>query len=381
MDTTSLLLALLRHAVCGIELNRDAADACTPQNLEQVYALAQKHDLAHLAAHAVENLSIAECEPIKSLRKAKMAAIYRYTKLDYELERICSTLDGAGISFMPLKGTVLRPFYPEAWMRSSCDIDVLVRPEALQDAVLHLENAGYRRSGKGHHDVSLFSPSGVHLELHYSLTDHTDSDPLREILDGIWEKAERKEGADNHYLMPDSYFYLHHIAHMANHFLRGGCGIRACLDIWILNHRMDANTAQREALLAQGGLLAFAKAAEKLAECWFSGQTPDQKTLHFSECVLNGGIYGTGANGAIMYKAADAKLRIPFHRILIPMDDLRYAYPILDKKPWLMPLCQVLRWFRLVDILRVELKKRAASRRVSRNTEDKTRQLLQYLQL
>jgi hypothetical protein len=82
-----------------------------------------------------------------------------------------------------------------------------------------------------------------------------------------------------------------------------------------------------------------------------------------------------------MYKAADAKLRIPFHRILIPMDDLRYAYPILDKKPWLMPLCQVLRWFRLVDILRVELKKRAASRRVSRNTEDKMRQLLQYLQL
>ena len=381
MDIIALLFALLRHAACGEKLTDETINACTAQNLEQVYTLAKKHDLAHLVAHAVEGLDLLPCELLDMLKKEKVTAIYRYTRLDLEFARICSILEQAVIPFLPLKGSVLRPLYPEGWMRSSCDIDVLVRPETLQDAVTHLEKAGYRRKGKGHHDVSLYSPSGVHLELHYRLTDQADPEPVRKALDTVWENAERKQGTSNHHLMTDGYFYLYHMAHMANHFLRGGCGIRACLDIWVMNHLVTRNTAERETLLAQCGLLAFANAAEMLADYWFSGRTPDPQTLHFAECVLNGGIYGAKDNGAALQKAADTKLRIPFRRILIPMEDLRYSYPILDKKPWLMPLCQVLRWLRLGGILCGVLKKHAAAQKISQDTERKTRQLLQYLQL
>ena len=30
------------------------------------------------------------------------------------------------IPFLPLKGSVIRQYYPEPWMRTSCDIDILV---------------------------------------------------------------------------------------------------------------------------------------------------------------------------------------------------------------------------------------------------------------
>ena len=48
-----------------------------------------------------------------------MIAIYRYEKINYELNRLRSALNEAQIPFIPLKGSVLRQYYPEPWMRTS----------------------------------------------------------------------------------------------------------------------------------------------------------------------------------------------------------------------------------------------------------------------
>ncbi|MBO4954226.1 MAG: nucleotidyltransferase family protein, partial [Clostridia bacterium] len=36
------------------------------------------------------------------------------------------------IDFMPLKGAVIRQYYPEPWMRTSCDIDIHVKKDRLE---------------------------------------------------------------------------------------------------------------------------------------------------------------------------------------------------------------------------------------------------------
>ena len=61
METTVLFFTLLRHAVCGETLNLETIKACSPEKLEEVYALANKHDLVHLVAHALEAAEIPEC--------------------------------------------------------------------------------------------------------------------------------------------------------------------------------------------------------------------------------------------------------------------------------------------------------------------------------
>lgn len=382
METTALLFSLLRCAVCGEELNEEAQKACTSQEeLAKVYTLAKKHDMAHLAAHALEKLDLPECEAVVKLREAKSVAIYRYLRLDHEFEKICGILEEGKVPFMPLKGSVLRDCYPEPWMRSSCDIDILVKPENLWDAVMLLEKEGYQRKGKSHHDVSLYAVNGVHLELHYELIEETDPVPVKRFLNTVWECAEQKVGTEQQYLMSDGMFYLYHIAHMASHFLRGGCGIRTCLDIWILNHRVPGDLVGREQILNQSGLQAFAVAAEKLSEYWFSGVPTDEDTVCFGDCVMRGGIYGNRDNGAAVKRAAETKLHIPFHRLVIPYEDLRYYYSELDRKPWLMPVCQVLRWFRIAGILRNQLRRHADARKVSDRTEARLQQLLHYLGL
>ena len=70
-----------------------------------------------------------------SFKNARLMAIYRYEQSRYELNRICKTLNDAQISFVPLKGAVIRNYYSEPWLRTSCDIDVLVREEDLKQAV------------------------------------------------------------------------------------------------------------------------------------------------------------------------------------------------------------------------------------------------------
>jgi hypothetical protein len=51
--------------------------------------------------------------------------------MKHEFERICLVLEKAKIPHIPLKGSVLRKLYKEPWLRTSCDIDILVQEETL----------------------------------------------------------------------------------------------------------------------------------------------------------------------------------------------------------------------------------------------------------
>jgi hypothetical protein len=97
-----------------------------------------------------------------------MVAVYKYENLNYEYGRLCKTLDEAKIPFIVLKGAVIRKYYPEPWMRSSCDIDILVKESDLERATEVVKTElGFTVTDKTHHDIQMYSPSGVMFELHF----------------------------------------------------------------------------------------------------------------------------------------------------------------------------------------------------------------------
>ena len=222
MNHKELLFGFLRSVVCGGQVTEEMKNACTEETLAQVYKLAAHHDLAHLVGQAISKLSIAESEGAKKCKNAAMVAFYRYTQIQYEYQRICDLLEKEQIPFIPLKGSVLREYYPESWMRTSCDIDILVTPEILETAAKALtEQLGYERKGKGDHDISLFAATGVHLELHYCAVDEGRMPQAQKVLAGIWEDATSAPGKQYHKCMSDQMFYFYHLAHMAKHFENG----------------------------------------------------------------------------------------------------------------------------------------------------------------
>lgn len=379
METTALLFALLRHAVCGEQLNENTVTACTPDNLEPVYALAEKHDLAHLVAHSTEGLQLPACDVLNKLRKTKLTAIYRYSKQDYEFQRIRGILENAKIPFIPLKGSVLRQYYPEPWMRTSSDIDVLVKEEDLSAAADEFIRCGWteRKKSAPDHDRSFYSATGVHLELHFSLAENmANVDP---ILDQIWDHCVLSEGSQYEYRQSDDFFLFHHMAHMAHHFLFGGCGLRPILDLWVLKKADCSHTATFRQLCDQACLGTFSDCAMELSGIWFEGKDSSPLMQQVEQYILQGGTFGNLGNKVLINQAnSGSRAANMKQRIWQPFDLLSMYYPILRKHRWLFPFFQIVRWFRIIlsGRLRLSLLEIRTANSISQQQLEGTTQIL-----
>ncbi len=384
MDTAQLLFALIRIAVCGMQPTQQLQDACTPAALEAVYSLAKKHDLAHLAGQGASKLQLPDCEALQACKKAAMQVFLRHARQEYTLRSVCDLFEQAQIPFIPLKGSVLRDFYPEGWMRTSCDMDILVHEEDLSRAQPILEAKGWVYREKTSHDLAFTSPDGIHLELHYSTIEDYVSESGKKIMDGIWQDSQPLPDKQFHRVISDALFYYYHMAHMAKHFVHGGCGIRTFLDIWILNHRMEFDPAARQAFLAEGGLTAFAAAAHTLSEIWFSGAPMDENSLLLQEFVLSGGTYGSLQNRVSLQQGQQGgKLQFALNRIFLPYDILKHQFPVLQKHKWLTPVFHLVRWFRLIFCggMKRSVRELQTTAAVSNDEQASVQALIQHLGL
>lgn len=132
------MMDLIASEVCGMTIDRSQYEL-TDEELVKLYKLSKSHDLAHLVGDVlIKNDLIGDGEIKAKFQKQIMLAVYRYEKINYELGRLRKVLNEAEIPFIPLKGSVIRQYYPEPWMRTSCDIDVLVHESDLSVLFRHL---------------------------------------------------------------------------------------------------------------------------------------------------------------------------------------------------------------------------------------------------
>ena len=351
VTTEAVMFSLLRAEISGGTVSEEVKASLSEEMLAEVYGLAKKHDLAHIVGDALSKLGLlGDNEISRNFKKAAMQAVYRYVQLNSEYQKICKTFEKAQIPFIPLKGSVLRNYYPEPWMRTSCDIDILIHETDVQQAIDALsEKLQYKYSSQWFYEYSLFSPNGVHLELHCNTIEKVDNKASEAVLETVWEMSDPENGFAHKQVMTDEMFYFYHIVHMAKHFLHGGCGIRPFLDLWILNHRVESNQKERYALLSKGAMMKFAAAAEKLSEVWFGDLEPDSLSCQLAHFVINGGTYGNMENNVIINQTTKgSRLQYILSRIFMPYDTLQYTYPVLQKCKWLYPLFLVVRWFRML---------------------------------
>lgn len=347
-----LLLDVSAAALREEVLPADFANEIDAQTVEQLIKIAKTHDLSHLLSHVFtkSKLSVGDAVQQQFFFQQHYSAVMRYERFSYELKRICDVLEQAEIPHIPLKGSVLRKYYPEPWMRTSCDIDILVHPEDIERAKQAvIQELGYEFVSKGRHDLGFFSESRVHFELHYSLIESDAVGQADKPLEKVWKYATPAKGKSFQYVLSDGMFYYYHLAHMAKHFVQGGCGIRPFMDIWILQHRMDSEPKERERLLKKGGILAFERQSAYLTEVWFGSAQHTEISQQMQEYLLGAGVYGSLSNRvAVEQIKKGGKLQYAWTRIWLPYDRLRFHYPILEKQKWLFPLFQVRRWGKLI---------------------------------
>lgn len=344
-----LFFTLLRSAICGTKLTDNEINHYSDDVFRDLLKMSSKHSIANLIVLGLRDNKLIDRNGAETQRYILKTA-YRCECMQNEYKNLCDVLEKAQIPFIPLKGSIIRQYYPEAWMRTTCDIDILVHEEDIEKAKALLVNEHcYTDHGKGSHDVSLYSPRGFHIELHYSLIEEGRANESAVVLENVWNMVTVRQGWEYFYEMPDDLFYFYHIAHMAKHFENGGCGIRPFIDLWILDRLDSVDTSKRDSLLNKGKLLTFANVARRLSRIWLENAEHDNVTLQMEEYILRGGIYGNNTNRImVQQQKKGGRIKYALSKIFIPYDVIKFHYPILQKHRWLTPFMEVRRWCKLI---------------------------------
>jgi hypothetical protein len=148
------------------------------------------------------------------LESAVAGAVARHQRALADLSDIDGVLAPRDLPFLVVKGPVLAALHGPPGLRSYVDLDILVRPEDVESAVLALEAAGFRLLDRNWallhredvHELRLQSPVGGPVDLHWSLGRgpwRNDHSPSFQLLDerGRWlrlgETRARVMGAED----------------------------------------------------------------------------------------------------------------------------------------------------------------------------------------
>lgn len=341
--TMEIMTRLISYAICNGEIDKESVTSLTDDELKRIFALSKRHDISHIIGYALTKLKVKMSGALsQEILSEQMVAVSRYEQQNYEYERVSNILNDIKIDFIPLKGAVIRKFYPEPWLRTSCDIDILIKEQDLDKAVKSLEIKGYRFEKREYHDISCFSSSGVHIELHFSLLEKEEN--LDRVLKQAWEHTVLEY--KHRYKFTDEFYLFHYFSHAMYHFLHGGCGFRSLIDLWVIENRMGLSVENSKELLQKANIYTFSEELTKLTKICFENVESNDFSDTLLRYILKGGVYGSLSNNMALNKEKTKnRLYYTLKRWLLPYKDMKEIYPKLRKYPILLPYYWLKRLF------------------------------------
>ena len=362
--TSEQLLYLMACALQGVSAREEIlADA----DLKQLLIMARRHSVASMVCMALEKTTIfanADEAAKKQWLEVKNKAIRKNMLLDAERKAILHELETQGIWYMPLKGSILKDWYPKPGMREMADNDILVDPSGREQVQEIFQNRGYKTVSfrKSNHD-EYEKPPIYNFEMHVSL--------FRGIYKGLAEQYENVkerllpvDGTACQFAFTPEDFYVFVLAHAHKHYSRSGTGVRTLADIYVMDRHlgdiMDWNEVEQK--LTQLGIAEYEQHSRVLAEKLFSAVRPlaetelteDEKEMLLYYC--NATTYGTVDNRVnnrlheLQENSEDIKLwtKVKYCcvRLFPGREFCKFAYPFVYKHPWTLPFFWV---WRIVD--------------------------------
>ena len=329
------LMLLLRCAANGTA--PDAAQAAR-MDLDAVYLLARRHMLSACAALALERAGLEDARS----RDALSSALRRAAAFDGAMRQVTQAFDQAGLWYAPLKGAVLKDYYPAYGLREMADVDLLIDPAREDEAQRLMEQLGFalQRQGSACHRVYRRGPT-VAFELHSALFAPAHGEKLHTYYKDIGSRLVPALGSARRFTDEDFYLYL--CAHAWKHFSAGGAGLRLLMDLYLYTGKtaLDENTIQREA--KKLGLARFEAQMRALSRAVFAGEGEiDEGLLNY---MLDSGAQGSQAHlvqnrraGSSPLRYALSRLRVPFHKSDPAYSAYAARYPLFYRRRILLPL-------------------------------------------
>lgn len=347
MTNTEIMMDLIKTVLSGLHIEN--RPNLTEADYAEIYKTARRHDVLPMVSEGLyKNDILPGNEQGAAFKKAQMSAAVRFSRFEQERAKIAEMFERDKIRYIFLKGSEINKYYPENYMRTQCDIDVLVKNEDIGAVSEMFKEQGYEELEPDPHELTYVSRAGIHVEVHFLLTEEYN-EACDILLGAVWDNVYLKDFSRLQCFMKTEFFLFYHIAHMAKHFINGGCGIKPFIDLWIINHRIDVNSEEVDELLKKCNLYTFYCRAEYLSEVWFGDMPHTELSKRVENYVLNAGVYGTEENNAAMAQCRKgSKGKHLAERIFLPYETMLRYYPILKKCPIILPFAHIYRWCKVL---------------------------------
>lgn len=333
------MLYLIR---CVLHNKIPAKEKLDKMNLLQLYEVAQAHSLTAITAYALEYGGINDTKFKESKSKAIRKAIY------FEIERsaITSKLEKAGIWYMPLKGIILKEYYPQTSMREMYDNDILFDNKYIAEVKQIMRSLGYHMSSEiSGHDLNFLKEPVLNFEMHYTLFTEYENINLHRYYSEISERLMKSSKYERKMTNEDFYIYL--TAHEYKHFVESGIGLKVLVDDFVFldkfEHDLDWDYINTE--LDRLGLYEYEKERRNLSQKLFSGIKLNEKKKKMLDYYIFSSSYGTQTNRIVsdLRKEKGSKIKYIFHRTFVSLDVVRIKYPYFYKHKFLIPILPIYR--------------------------------------
>ena len=345
------MLRLCKSLLLGIKMPSEMLDKI---DLDALFPVCEGHCLTAMVCYALEYNGIKADE---KWTEAKAKAIRKNMLLDAERAQITAFLEKEHIWYTPLKGSILKDYYPNVGMRQMSDNDILFDPSYRSTVKTYMKDRGYYlKSGINDHCDEWVKEPVYNFEMHLNLFNHSNDETG--YFTNVKEKLIRIADKSYEYRFSDEDFYIYMTAHAYKHYGIGGTGLRTLIDyyIYLKNKESSMDWVYISDELKKLEMDEFEAQIHQTARKVFSSKShltdDERKMVRF---MLGSGAYGNLENmicNTSRKLNAHNKMQYIFKRIFPNKAWLKRYAPTVAKYPVLYPGYMMYRLYRLLFVTR-----------------------------
>lgn len=378
------VIILIKSAITG-----QAMELPEGFSMEKAFPLIKEHQLIPIAYEGAIQCGVSN----KTLIMRQMFQAYYQCVLYSEAQmkmvgRIFEAFERDEIDYMPLKGCNMKMLYPKPELRQMGDADILIRMDQYDRIKPIVKELGFEEKYESDHELVWHSNS-LHLELHKCLVSSVNEDYYAFFGDG-WQLGRKKDNHRYAMLQEDEFVYLFN--HFARHYREGGIGCRHIVDLWV--YRRAYSEMDEEHILnalEKLRLREFYENTRSLLQFWFEEGEGNDKTEFMTAFIFSSGSWGRKENHILSAELRNAKSagslrggkrKTVLESVFPTAPQIAHLYPVLWKKPWLLPAIWPARWADILLFRRDRIhKKRAAIELAKEEQVEAYQQSLYYVGL
>ena len=339
MTTENSLIYLVS---CAVNEKIPEKSIVDEMNFSEVYSLAEKHMLSTAVAMALES---AGYENEQSIRKIGFS-LRKISLLEADKKSVFQKLEEAEIWYMPLKGAVLKDFYPRLGMREMSDYDILFDASRANDVKNIMKNLGFHTSEFGIQNEDVYYKALIsNFEMHRSLFGARHGEIICDYFKNIKKRLIKDKDKNYGFHFSPEDFYIYMITHEYTHYSSSGTGLRSVLDTYIYLKKFELDWDYINKEFSKLDISDFEKANRTLALNLFNAQKLTNEQEKMLNYILSSGTYGTLQNNSDNEIAKYGRWGYFLKRLTLPYPQMLEEFPILKKNPVLYPIFWLHRLF------------------------------------